>query len=421
MGFAGTNLTFQEYWESTSTGRVAYINEEFLRDYILEVTYEQSPIYAAINKAAGEFGTLAPRFQTREGYPRKLLGRVTGAGPYAITFSGSVLHGTTLTTNLLQQFVVKNTILQKEVDGEIVEIKLSEDPTTLSVVCAFSGGTTPTVDDAPIYWDIVSTPWSDKTDFKTPSAVPRRQEHTFTQIFRAHLQITQTDKNLREELVTDPFEDQFKIRMQAMAEEKARAVVRMSPRTDDGGTTWLTGYDTDEPQMAGLAWWVRYAQAQFANPLTDLDAGTTPLTGLMLKNVMHSLVNDELAPQNTAGYVVVGNPTTMRYVESFEEEYLQITKSDDVTGGRIIRSILLNGQETAFAADNNVPESHIYVMPASQLELGHFRGGAPYREKMGKTGPYDQWMVYEHIVGLIPKNPRWIGRVKNVKPFTLSA
>jgi hypothetical protein len=420
MGFAGTNLTFQEYWESTDTGRVAYINEEFLRDYIQEVTYEQSAIYAAIGKSAGEFGTLAPRFQTREGYPRKLLGRVTGSDPYAITFSGSVMHGTTLTTNLLQQFVVKNTILQKEVDGEIYEIKLSEDPTSLSVVCAASGGTSMVVDDAPIWWDIVATPWSDKTDFKTPSAVPRRQEHTFTQIFEAHLQITQTDKNLREQLVTDPFEDQFKLKMNGMADEKARAVIRMSPVTEDGGTTWLTGYDTDEPQMAGLNWWMRYAQTRFANPYIDLDAGGEPLNGKMLKNVMHSLVNDELSPQGTAGYIVVGNATTMRYVETFEEEYLHITKSDDVIG-RNISGILLNGEETPFATDNNVPESHVYILPAAQIELGHFRGGAAQRKKIETAGMYDQWTVYEHIVGLIPKNPRWIGRVKNVKSFSLSA
>jgi hypothetical protein len=419
MGFAGTNLTFQEYWESTDTGRLAYIDEEFLRDYILEVTYEQSPIYAAIGKA-GEFATLAPTFQTREGYPARLYGQVTGADPYAITFSGKVMHGVTLTTNLLQQFAVKNTILQKEVDGEIIEIKLSEDPTSLTVVCTFNGGSSPTVDAGPIWWDLVSTPWSDKTDFKTPSAVPRRIEHTFSQIFRAHLQITQTDKNLKERHVTDPFEDQFKLRMNAMADEKARALIRMSPVTEDGGTTWLTGYDVDEPQMAGILWWIRYAQAQFANVNTDLDANTTPLTGEMLKNVMHSLVNDELAPQNTAGYVVFGNPKTMRYVERFEEEYLQISKSDDVIGQNKT-AIMLNGQPTAFGVDRYIPESQVLILPTDTLECGHFKGGAPFREKMGKLGPYEQWLVYEHVMGLLPKNPRWIGRVKNVKPFSLAA
>jgi hypothetical protein len=338
---------------------------------------------------------------------------LTGTIVFSETFNGD-----TITAELLAQVLRKGSVIQKVENGTVVQAKITQAApiASLTATIAKHGGTTLTADTAVTEYLIMAPSWADTRGLEQPTSLPRKREHTFTQIFRGEVEISDTDQNLAEKLITNPLEDQIKLVALRMAQEKAAAFINGRPVWDTGTSTWLTGYDTNEPYMAGLIWWaLTYVQAQEANPLICIDCNGQAPTERNLEDLAHNLTMSELAKIGSQGYQVWGHPTTMRYTKKWQEAYRRTDEKTDVVGYRN-KSIILEGSEIDFADDLYFPESMIALAPMNDLSYGPFKNGTK-RKRVENDAFIEQTMIKEHLYGLMPKNPRQIGLLYNVLPF----
>ena len=417
MGYKDTGLDFNQYWHATAQGKPDIFIEEWLKPTLTEIFLEESPFAKEIKKAA-QVATLSPTWQTQQGYPEVLKAVMTTANGTTgtVVFEG-YFNGEAITAALLAQVLRKGSVLQKVEDGTFVQAKITQAApiASLTATIAAHAGTTLTSDGAAVEYLIMAPSWADTRGIEQPTNLPRKREHTFSQIFRGEVEITDTDQNLDEKLITNPLDRQVKMVLQRMAREKAAAFINGRP-VSDGAGGWYTGYDVAEPYMAGVIWWAEYAQAKQANPNTWVDCDNQPLTERMLEDLFHNLALQELAKIGPSRFQIWGHPTTMRYTKRFQEAYRQISGTD-TTVGFMNKAINVEGVDVEFHGDRLIPPSIILGCPMGDLSYMPFKNGT--KRKMVATDDFsEQWMIKDHTVGLLPENPRHIGVLTRVRPFT---
>ena len=417
MAYKGTGSSFNEDWNATTQGKPDIFIEEWLKPAMTEIFLEESPFAKELNKA-GTVASLAPSWQTRQGYPERLTATMASGDGLTgtVVFSGT-FNGAAITAELLAQVLRKGSVLQKIENGTIVQAKITQAApiASLTATIAKHGGTTLTADTAVTEYLIMSPSWADTRGIEQPTSLPRKREHTFTQIFRGEVEVTDTDQNLDEKLVTNPLQQQVEMVLMRMAREKAAAFINGRP-VSDGAGGWYTGYDTNEPYMAGLLWWAEYAQTNESNPLIYVDCDNQALTAEMIKELAHQLYLTELAKIERSRYQVWGHPTTMRYKERFQEAFRR-TDAKTTKVGFDNNTIDLEGVEVPFKSDRLIPETYVVLAPMADLSYGPFKNGTK-RKKVETDDFSEQWMIKEHIYGLLPENPRHIGVLYNVRPYS---
>lgn len=416
MGYIGTGSSFNEYWNATAQGKPDIFIEEWLKPYMTEVFIEQSKFGKEVKKGQ-TVATLAPSWQTQQDYPDRLTATMASADGLTgtVVFSGT-FNGAAISSELLAQVLRHGSILQKIESGTIVQASITQAApiASLTATIACHGGTTLTADTTATEYQIMAPSWADTRGIEQPTSLPRKREHTFSQIFRGEVEITDTDQNLDEKLITNPLDRQVKMVVARMAREKAAAMITGRPVWDTGTSAWLTGYDTAEPYMAGIQWWAEYAQTNQANPLIYVDCDNQALTPRMLKDLAHNLYMTEMADLSK-NYQIWGNPTTMRYTEAFEEAYIQTTPDRKVVGFEK-NAIMLEGEQVPFKSDRLFPPTFVYLLPMSNLSYGPFKNGTK-RKKVETNDFSEQWMIKDHVTGLLPENPRHIGVLYNIREY----
>ena len=418
MAYQG-DLEFLQHWEARDTGSIDMILE-WIKDYAVEVLLEESK-FAKMVKRGGEIPTLEPSWVTQYPFPRQVKAQViTGDGgtTYTVTFSGK-FNGDTLTTDLLKQIISKNSRIQKTYAGLPVQWIISDSAIDgLTLDCKPFGGTTPHVDGSATVYDLGSPPDKDTNDFEQPQGLPRRIDHTFTQRYRRRVEITDTDRNIRDKVIKDPFQRKVEANIKDMAHEVAWDLINARPQTIDGGTTWLSGYDIEDPTMAGLLWWAQVkGKALDSNTDVFVDCSAAPFTPFMCWDLAHHLRTDRLTNFGDGKWILLMHPTTMRYTQFWEEEYRR-TDPKRTTVGFSNTAIHAEGIDIEFVDDLKCPQEIVFLVDVTDLEYGPFKGAAMRRKDVSTGGWYTQSIIGQHLYGLIPENYAEIGVLYNLKKFS---
>lgn len=409
-------LEFDDLFNATTTGRSDLI-DEWMRDYVVETTYEQSAFMKAIGKGKGGMQTFEPGQVKQMPFMRTCMAAVNDAGGGNYTMTFATINGEAVDADLLRQYVGYNRVLETtdSTTGAAIQVVLTADTVAATMTCAAYANTAiaSIADSVNREFNFGTKPGWVTEDFGQPVDLPREIEHTYTGRFRRYIQITEDEKIMRDKVQYDSLEKRVRLALDDLALEKAWVMMNGRPRYENGA--YVSGYKTNKPSMPGIRWWAEQG-ADSAGEIY-VNCNNQPLTPEMIKTGLLNLRRKRFANFDRGKWAIWFDPVTRQYADDWEKAYKD-KRWDDATVGVENNQYRYRGRDYNFMEDMQWPANCVGIFDSSALTHGNMKNGEMKRKKHENQGvEYEQWSIYEHCWGLLPEYTGQILWFYNIRTY----